>query len=81
MRRSAVAESVVHRGEFRLDVFFSEPYELESLDHYLRIVVSYGARGQLDAVYHEVVLVCLDGQRINFARFCLEQHVKSARRH
>ena len=70
MRRSTIAECIVHGRELRLNVFLAETNHLEGLDHDLRIVVSDGTGGKLNAVYNEVVLICCDCERIDLATFC-----------
>ena len=70
MRRGTVAESVIHRRELRLYVFFAEADHLKCLDHDLRIVVSDCTGGKLDAVNNEVVLIRGDRKRIDLSGFC-----------
>ena len=78
MGRRAVGEGVVHRGELLLDVGFAETNQLEGFDHDFGVMVPDRAGRELHAVADEVILVGSDGQRIDFAAFCLQKHLQTA---
>jgi len=81
MRGSAVAEGIVHGGELLLHVLLAQTYHLESLYHYLRVVVTHGAGAELHAVAHQVVLVGSDAQGVYLPTLCLQQHIQAAGGH
>ena len=66
--RSTVAECVVHGREFCLHIVLAKSYELECLDHDLRVVVADRTGGELYAVADQIVLVCVDVERILVAQ-------------
>ncbi len=63
----AIAERVVHGGEFGLHVVLAQTHQLKRLDHDLRVVVAHRAGGELHAVAHQIVLVCGDAERVNLS--------------
>ena len=64
MRRSSVAECVVHSRELGLHVVLAQTNDLEGLYHDLGIVVTNGTGGELYTVADQIVLVSGDGQGI-----------------
>src|SRR5690606_30827080 len=70
------AEGVQHTAEARLDDAPVIARDLEGLDHDVRAMVPDRARGELDAVADDVILIALDLERI----FRLER-LETALRH
>ena len=77
----SVGKGVVHGGELGLYILLPQAYQLEGLHHDLRVVVAHRAGGELHAVAYQVVLVGGDGEGIDLAPLCPEQHLQLALGH
>ena len=78
MRGCAVAEGIVHSRELGLNVVLTEANHFKRLYHDLGIVVTHCARGQLNAVTHEVILERGDRKRIDLAALGLFEDLQAA---
>ena len=76
MGRRAVLEGVIERGELLDDVLLAHAHEREGFEHDLGVVISHSARGKLDAVADDVVLI---GE--HFERILLFERLHPALRH
>ena len=78
MRRRAVAESIIHGGEFRLHILFAEADQAEGLHHDLRIMIPDCTGAELHAVADQVILESRHGQRIHFPVLRLPQNLQTS---
>ena len=64
MRRCAELERRIERAELLLQNLFGITGDLKGLFHYFHIMIPDRTGGKLNAVYHNIVLICQDIQRI-----------------
>ena len=81
VRWCAVAESIVHGGEFLFDIVFAKADHLKGLDHDLRIMVTDSAGRKLYAIADKVILVSCHIERIHLSPLDLQQGLKAAAGH
>src|SRR5690606_8356290 len=64
MGRSAILEGPIQAAELLLDLFARLAGQLESLDHGLRLLITYRAGGDFKAIADGIVLIGLERERI-----------------